>query len=181
MGWFLLAYIIQRCSCLCPQVFGQSKMCRQKSEFSKPIEACCMEEPFQQWGLDIIRDIFPQSLKQHRYILTSIDYFTWWTKEVSLKQVNDQEVIKFLQHNIISRFEVPTLLVFDNETYFSSLILYDFSLENGIILKHSDNYYPLGNGLAELTNKNLIRIIKRPYSLNNKTDTLILVNTLWAG
>jgi len=65
-----------------------------------------------------------------------------WIEVVPLKQVNDQEVINFLKKNIISRFNVPTLLVFDNAMYFSSLGLYDFALENGIVLKHSTNYYP---------------------------------------
>lgn len=49
----------------------------------------------------------------------AIDYFTLWTKSVTLKQVNDEEVIGFLQQKIISRFGVPISLVFDNAMYFS--------------------------------------------------------------
>lgn len=52
-------------------------------------------------------------------------------------------------------------LVFDNATYFSSLILYDFALENGVILKNSANYYLQGNGFSKSTNNNLIYIIKK--------------------
>lgn len=88
-------------------------------------------------------------------------YFTWWIEAIPLKKVNNQEVIIFLQQNIISSFDVPTSLVFDNATYFCSLKIYDFSLKNGIVLKHYANYYPKRNGLAESTNKNLIRIIKK--------------------
>jgi len=52
-----------------------------------------------------------------------------------LKQVNDQEVINFLRKNIISRLKILTSLVFDNEKYFFfNLKLYDFALENGIVL-----------------------------------------------
>lgn len=61
----------------------------------------------------------------------------------------------------MARFSVPTSLVFDNSTYFSYLKLYDFSLENNIVLKHSANYYPQGNNLEESTNTNLIHIIKK--------------------
>ena len=68
-----------------------------------------------------------------------------------MRYVNDQEVIQFLKENSITRFGIPMSLVFDNETYFSSLKLYDFSLENGIVLRHASNYYPQGNGLAEST------------------------------
>jgi hypothetical protein len=65
-------------------------------------------------------------------------------------------VISFLEQNIITRFGVPNSLMFDNETYFSSLKLSQFALEKGIILKYSANYYPQGNGLAKSTNKNII-------------------------
>ena len=85
----------------------------------------------------------------------------WQIEEVPLKQVNNQEFISFLQQNIISCFGVPVSLVFDNATYFSSFKLYDFALQNGIVLKHSSNYYLQGNGLTESTNKNLIGIIKK--------------------
>jgi len=99
--------------------------------------------------------------KQQRYILTTNDYFTWWIEEVSLKQVNDQEVIIFLQQNIISHFGILVSVVFYNATDFSSLKLYDFALQSGIMTKHSSNYYPQGIILVESTNKNLIRIIKK--------------------
>ena len=36
-----------------------------------------------------------------------------------------------------------------------------FALEKGIKLKYSASYYPQGNGLAESTNKNMIKIIKK--------------------
>ena len=38
-----------------------------------------------------------------------------------------------------------------------------------MILSHSSNYYPQGNGLAELGNKNLMTILKKTIG-NNKTS-----------
>jgi len=67
--------------------------------------------------------------------------FTWRSEVVPLRQVNDQEVIHFFQQNIITMFGVPASLVFDNATYFSSLKLYEFTVENVIVLKHESNYY----------------------------------------
>jgi hypothetical protein len=90
-----------------------------------------VKEPFEQWGLDIIGEINPHSSKQHRYILTSTDYFTRWMEEIPLTKVNDEVVINFLEQHIMTRFGVPNTLVFDNATYFSSLKLTDFSLEKG--------------------------------------------------
>ena len=59
---------------------------------------------FQQWGLDLIREIYPPSGGQHRWILVVIDYFTKWVESIPVKQTNDIVVIKFLEENILSRF-----------------------------------------------------------------------------
>ena len=90
-----------------------------------------------------------------------MNYFMRLSEALMLKQVNESQVISFLNQYIITRFGVPISLVFDNETYFSSLKLIEFSLEKGIKIKYVVNYYPQGNGLVESTNKNLIHIIKR--------------------
>jgi hypothetical protein len=55
-----------------------------------------------------------------------------------------------------------------------------FSLEKRIKLKYSASYYPQGNGLAESTNKNLIKIMKRIVSENHKNWHNTLFNALWA-
>ena len=61
----------------------------------------------------------------------------------------------------MTRFGVPISLVFDNASYFSSIKLTSFAHEKGIKFHYFANYYPQGNGLAESTNKNLIRILKK--------------------
>ena len=118
-------------------------------------------EPFEQWGLDIIGQIKPNSSLQQKYILTATDYFTRWVEAIPLRKINEDEVISFLQDHIMTRFGVPISLVFDNATYFSSIRLTKFAHERGIKLHYSANYFPQGNGLAESINKNLIRILKK--------------------
>ena len=80
-----------------------------------------IENPFEQWGLDVVGEINLNSSKLHKYILTTTDYFSKWTKAIPLKVINDTEVIQFLQWNIVMRFGVPNSLVFNNAKYFSSL------------------------------------------------------------
>ena len=126
-----------------------------------PLQPVIVEYPFEKWGLDIVGDINPNSLKLHKYILTATDYFTRWTKAIPLKNLNDNEVIQFLQRNIITSFRVPNSLSFDNATYFSSLKIVEFALKHNINLRYSTNYYPQGNGVAKSTNKNLLLIIKK--------------------
>jgi hypothetical protein len=117
----------------CPKAAG-----REHKGFI-PLQPVVIEEPFEQWGMDIIGEIKPHSCKQHRYIIIVTNYFTRWIEVVPLVKVNEEVVINFLEQNIITRFRAPNSLVFDNATYFSSLKLFEFALEKGIILKCFSN------------------------------------------
>eukprot|EP00253_Pinus_taeda_P005163 PITA_05163 len=135
---------------------------------SMPLQPVNIEQPFSQWGLDIIGEIVPHSSKQHRYILTATDYFTKWVEAVPLKTTNSENIIEFIDQFIVTRFGLPSDLIFDNASYFSGNAMTDFALKRGFKLKYSSNYYTQGNGLAESTNKNLIRIIKRTVEQSQK-------------
>ena len=111
--------------------------------------------------IDIIGEIKPNSSLQHKYILTATDYFTRWVNAIPLRKVNEDAIMDLLQDHIMTRFGVLISLVFYNASYFSSIKLTEFSNKKGMKLNYSDNYYPQGNGLAESTNKNLIRILNK--------------------
>ena len=66
-------------------------------------------EPFEQWGMDIIGEINLSSPLQHKYILTPTDYFTRWVEAISLRKVNEDAVMEFLQDHIMTTFGVPSL------------------------------------------------------------------------
>jgi hypothetical protein len=87
-------------------------------------------------------------------------------------------VIQFIEQQLITRFGVPSVLVFDNAAYISSTLLMEFSLDKGIIIKYSANYYPWGNGVAESTNKNLVRILKKTVTDNQRNWHNLLHNSL---
>jgi hypothetical protein len=108
------------------------------------------------------------------------DYFPRWSEVVPLKVLNTNQVVSLLNSHIVTRFGIPECLVFNNASYFSSLDINVFDLEKGIKLKYSTSYYPQGNGLAESTNKNLIKTIKRTVLENHKNWHNALYNALWA-
>eukprot|EP00253_Pinus_taeda_P001458 PITA_01458 len=115
-------------------------------ESAFPLQPVNIEQPFEQWGLDIIGEITPNSSKQHKYILTATDYFTKWVEAIPLKTTNYEAIIEFIDQFIITRFGVPNALVFDNASYFSGNAMFDFTIKRGFKLKYSANYYPQGNG-----------------------------------
>lgn len=57
-----------------------------------PLHLVTIENPFEQWGLDVVGEINQNSLKLRKYILTATDYFSKWTEEIPLKAFNDIEV-----------------------------------------------------------------------------------------
>ena len=99
---------------------------------------------------------------------------------VPLKTANAEHIIDFIDQFIITRFGLPFALMFDNASYFSGNSMTEFALKIGFKLKYDANYYPQGNGLAESTNKNLIRIIKRTIDQNHKNWHKSLIYALWA-
>eukprot|EP00253_Pinus_taeda_P034569 PITA_34569 len=130
-----------------------------------------------------------QRLTQLREEMPNLPNYCRETKEtihattaeaVPLKTANPENIIEFIDQFIITRFGLPSALIFDNSSYFSGNAMTNFALKRGFKLKYSSNYYPQGNGLAESTNKNLIRIIKRTVDQIQKNWHKILVNTLWA-
>ena len=66
-------------------VFKETTTCHQCWNFEGkrklvplPLNPILVEAPFQQWGLDLIGEINPNSSGQHRWTLTSTNYFTKW-------------------------------------------------------------------------------------------------------
>jgi hypothetical protein len=104
-----------------------------------PLQLVTISRTFEQWGINIIGEITPNSSKQHKYILTATYYFTIWTKAIPLMHVNEKVLIQFLEQQLITRFEFPFVLIFYNAAYFSSMLLTEFSLYKGIILRYSTN------------------------------------------
>ena len=79
----------------------------------------------------------------------------------------------------MSRFGCPQKLVTDNAMAFKSAKMYNLCQQYGIELTHSTPYYPRGNGLAESSNKILVRIIKKMLPGNKRNWDTQLIHALW--
>ena len=90
-------------------------------------------------------------------------------------------IIDFLLTHSLSRFGCSRKLITDNAQAFSSSKLVKLCNEYNIILSHSTTYYPQGNGLAESSNKSLVRTIKKLLQENKKAWNSKLIYSLWAN
>jgi len=125
-------------------------------------------------------EIHPTSSAQHKWILTTTDYFTKWIEAIPKRQATNMVIIQFLESNILSRFCFPHKIITDNVAAFKSKKMVEFCNKYNITLGHSMVYYPQGNGLAESSNRSLVNIIKKMLEANKKNWHQKLVNALWS-
>jgi ribonuclease HI len=189
--WKTTAHKILRSGYYWPSLFSDVyefvKVCDKCQRFegkkqlkSLPLKPIIITRPFQQWGLDFIGEIHPPSSGQHRWILVATDYFTKWIEAIPTRNANHTVIINFLQENIFARFGCPKRLVADNAAAFKDKHLVKLCEELGIQLVHSTAYYPQGNGLAESSNKSLVRIIQKLLEQNRRGWDSKLKFALWA-
>ena len=59
-----------------------------------------IDNPFEQWGLDVVGEINLNSLKLYKHILTTTDCFSKWIEAIPLKIINDNEVNNFFNRTL---------------------------------------------------------------------------------
>jgi hypothetical protein len=58
--------------------------------------------PFEKWGIDYIRPIYPTSSRGMQYIIVATEYLTKWAEAKAIKSADAKQTIIFLYENIIS-------------------------------------------------------------------------------
>jgi hypothetical protein len=71
----------------------------------------------------------------HQFVLVATNYFTKWTKVVSLKNMTHKEVIEFVTRHIIHRFSIPQTLTIDLGTSLLNHIGLSCSIHLHIMLR----------------------------------------------
>ena len=105
-----------------------SNIIRQPTEELTPMMALW---PFAQWGLDIMGP-FPIEVRQLKFQVVGIDYFTKWVEVEALTTIIEKNVRSFVWRCIICRFGIPSVLVSDNGKQFDNDSFRDFCSLLGI-------------------------------------------------
>lgn len=103
---------------------------------------------------------FPTAIRQLKFLVVNIDYFTKWVEAKALATITEKNVRSFVWRCIICRFGIPRILVSDNGKQFDNDSFRDFCSQLGIRNHYSSPAYPQANGQAEVTNRSLLKIIK---------------------
>ena len=97
-----------------------------------------------------------------------------------LRKATGGAVANFIKENIIVRFGVPHRIINDNGTPFVNSEVRKMLEFYQVKHYHSSPYYPQGNGQAEATNKNFIKIISKMSQEYTGGWATHLPDTLWA-
>ena len=135
--------------------------------------------PFAQWGLDILGP-FPVGIRQMKFLVVGIDYFTKWVEAEPLAGITQQNVKNFVWKNILCRFGVPRVLISDNGRQFDNSLFKDFCEHFGIQNHYSSPAHPQANGQVEITNRSLLKIIKTRLKGAKGVWSDELPGVLWA-
>jgi len=145
-----------------------------------PLHPTIPSWPFDAWGIDVIGPIDPPSSGGHRFILAATDYFSKWAEAVSLREVKSDNVINFLERQIIYRFGIPHRITSDNGKAFRSNKMYRFIEKYKIKWNYSTGYYPQANGAIEAFNKTLGKMLKKTVHRYQTDWHDRLLEALWA-
>ena len=58
---------------------------------------------------------FPIAMRQLKFLVVNIDYFTKWVKVEALATIIKKNVRNFIWRNIIYRYRIPRVLVSNNK------------------------------------------------------------------
>ena len=122
---------------------------------------------------------FPKAKGDLQYVMVAIDYMTKWAEAKALKNITQEDAIRFVKYHIITRFGIPRVLISDNGTQFVGAKFTKYLSEHGV--KHKASVcHPQTNGQVEVTNRIILRGIEKRLGASKRRWPEELPNVLWA-
>ena len=103
---------------------------------------------------------FPMALRQLKFLVVGIEYFTKWVEAEPLATITEKSICTFVWRNIICRYGIPRVLISDNGKQFNNSAFKNFYSELGIKNHYSSPAHPQAKGQVKVTNRTLLKIIK---------------------
>ena len=143
-----------------------------------PLRGIMVVQIFDVWGIDFMGP-FPPSFG-NLYILLAVDYVSKWVEAIACPRNDANTIVSFLQKNIFSRFGTPRTIISDGGSHFANKIFAMPMSRYGVKHKMSLAYHPQTNGQAEISNREIKRILEKTISSSRKDWSSKLDDALWA-
>ena len=135
-------------------------------------------ELFDVWGIDFMGPFQPSC--GHKYILLAVEYVSKWIEAMACVTDDGTTVIKFLKNCIFVRFGTPHTLISDQGTHFYNKSMDKLLKRYGVIHRMATPYHPQSNGQAEVSNREIKRILEKVVNPSRKNWSILLDDALWA-
>ena len=108
-----------------------------------------------------------------------MEYVSKWVEAIPTQKVDAKTVIKFLTKNIFCRFGTPRVLISDGGSHFCNAQLQKVLEHYGVRHKVATTYHPQTNGQAEVSNREIKKIIGKIVAASRKNWSSKLDEALW--
>ena len=160
----------------------QCDRCQRMGNISRkhelPLNSILEVELFDVWGIDFMGP-FPSSFG-NQYILVAVDYVSKWVKAGAFPTNDAKVVTRFLKKNIFTRFGTPRAIISDGGSHFYNRQFSALLTKYGVRHKVATPYHPQTSGQAEISNREIKRILEKTVSPNRKDWSSRLDDALWA-
>jgi transposase InsO family protein len=118
-------------------------------------------------GVDILGP-FPRAVGRYRFLFVAIDKFTKWHEATPVVSITQGAIVAFLK-SIVCRFRVPSRIIIDNGTQFTSWLFQEYCEGIGTQLCFTSVAHPRSNDQVERANAEILRGLKtRTYDCLKK-------------
>ena len=121
---------------------------------------------------------FPSSFG-NIYILLVVDYVSKWLEATTFPINDATTVVRFIQRNILSRFGEPKTIISDEGSYFVNKVFAKLMSRYGIKHMMGLAYHPQSNGQAEISNREIKKILEKIVNASRKDWSIKLDDALW--
>ena len=143
-----------------------------------PLQGILVVQIFDVWGIDFMGP-FPSSFG-NIYILLVVDYVSKWVEATTCPRNDATTVVGFIQRNIFSRFGAPRTIISDEGIHFANKVF--TKLMSRYETKHMMRlaYHPQSNGQAEISNREIKKILEKTINARRNDWSIKLYDALWA-
>ncbi|CAN6441210.1 unnamed protein product [Victoria cruziana] len=156
--------------------------CQQMGSISRrdsmPLTPILVVDVFDVWGIDFMGP-FPPSFG-YLYILVAVDYVSKWVEAVATRTNDHKVVLKFIKHNIFSRFGVPRVMISDGGKHFRNVQVASLLKRYSVHHRIATPYHPQTSGQVEVSNREIKRILEKTVRPDRKDWSEKLDDALWA-
>ena len=122
---------------------------------------------------------FPSSFG-NLYILVAMDYVSKWVEAIAYPRNDANTWAGFIQRNILSRFGAPRTIISDERSHFGNKVFAKIMSKYGFGHVMGLAYHPQLNGQAEISNREIKKILEKIVNTSRKDSSVNLDDALWA-